>query len=475
MALATRCPHCNALFRVAADQLKLRGGLVRCGECGQVFDGLATLSYVDDAVLSAPATSPAAVGAVIAAIRKAEAVAAPALSPHEEESVARDLAVASTTPDSADGPRGAREAMTAEAALGAAALRPAHDAGTAAAIADAAFPAAEGDARASVSADRQASAEPATPTAAELAGPAAPGPHGSHRDTTTAPTERAGEADGAGALVPGATLPPTGQADQAATEEGEPVDSTLPAAESESPAPARERPANALATATAEETSASLQSSSEAGQTTLPAEAAQPGAATAAGEEGAQTTAAATTAADAPTAAFLQEQAVRKSRLPRPLLLAAVAVLALLLLAQLAVAFRAEILVHFPQSRPTLEQLCRVFRCTVDWPMRRELLAVVGTELQALPGADTYELTAVVRNRGQITVALPAIELTLTDTLNRIVARKVFTPADYLGADRDAETQRQAGMAAGADLTIRVAFEARAVNAAGFVVYPFYL
>ena len=43
MALATKCPHCNTTFRVASDQLKLRGGIVRCGTCQQVFDGNAAL------------------------------------------------------------------------------------------------------------------------------------------------------------------------------------------------------------------------------------------------------------------------------------------------------------------------------------------------------------------------------------------------------------------------------------------------
>lgn len=43
MALATQCPHCGTQFRVAADQLKLRGGIVRCGACQQIFDGNSAL------------------------------------------------------------------------------------------------------------------------------------------------------------------------------------------------------------------------------------------------------------------------------------------------------------------------------------------------------------------------------------------------------------------------------------------------
>src|SRR5476649_1222403 len=52
MALATKCPHCNTIFRVAHDQLKLRGGIVRCGACNEVFDGNAAL--VEPAAAKAP-------------------------------------------------------------------------------------------------------------------------------------------------------------------------------------------------------------------------------------------------------------------------------------------------------------------------------------------------------------------------------------------------------------------------------------
>jgi predicted Zn finger-like uncharacterized protein len=52
MVLATRCPQCGTTFRVVPDQIKVRGGLVRCGVCNYVFDGSATLA---DVVLPPPA------------------------------------------------------------------------------------------------------------------------------------------------------------------------------------------------------------------------------------------------------------------------------------------------------------------------------------------------------------------------------------------------------------------------------------
>ncbi|XYJ11201.1 DUF3426 domain-containing protein [Telluria sp. B2] len=54
MALATQCPHCGTMFRVASDQLKLRGGIVRCGACQEIFDGSATLVDLDAMPARAP-------------------------------------------------------------------------------------------------------------------------------------------------------------------------------------------------------------------------------------------------------------------------------------------------------------------------------------------------------------------------------------------------------------------------------------
>ncbi len=150
-------------------------------------------------------------------------------------------------------------------------------------------------------------------------------------------------------------------------------------------------------------------------------------------------------------------------------------VLLVLLLTQLAVLFRTELISRWPNLRPTLSQLCEVAGCTVAWPTRTELLAVVGSELQAIPGTDILELTAVIRNRAPFKVALPALEVALTDTSNRTLARKVFEPADYLTSNGESGSRIGEGLGPGSDYTVHVVFEARGLSAAGFIVYPFYL
>lgn len=43
MSLVTRCASCGTAFRVQPAQLSARAGQVRCGKCGEVFDGIAGL------------------------------------------------------------------------------------------------------------------------------------------------------------------------------------------------------------------------------------------------------------------------------------------------------------------------------------------------------------------------------------------------------------------------------------------------
>ena len=59
--LVTRCPACRTAFRLVADQLRLRQGLVRCGQCDTVFDAREHLIEVPAAPTpaAAPTSSPA--------------------------------------------------------------------------------------------------------------------------------------------------------------------------------------------------------------------------------------------------------------------------------------------------------------------------------------------------------------------------------------------------------------------------------
>ena len=121
MALATQCPHCGTMFRVASDQLKLRGGIVRCGACQEIFDGSATLVDLDQlpakgaaapAAGTAPGTAPAITPAASPAMAPNEA-AASSLAQPAATAPAPPLAAADELPFTIVEPEGASDAGAA--------------------------------------------------------------------------------------------------------------------------------------------------------------------------------------------------------------------------------------------------------------------------------------------------------------------------------------------------------------------------
>jgi predicted Zn finger-like uncharacterized protein len=359
MALATKCPQCDALFRVVADQLKLRGGLVRCGQCRAVFDAIGSLTYVDESALAQSRT-------VTALTRPASPAPSPTPAPATPPAEKKALGPATTL----------RIAPTAPATLaGIVTPRPS------------AAPAVEEKPALMRRGRGGRETAPQQHTMPEAGVPTLMAPHAA-RSTAGGPPQLEG--------IEVIELPPP------------PPEELEAAAEAEEPE-------------------------------------------------------------------FIRASPRRRRRGFSIFFTGGSLLLLLLVLAQLAVIFRGELLMRYPQARLALVDLCSVFGCTVNWPTRADQLAVIGSELQAIPGTDVLELTAVIRNRAAFRQSLPALEVTLTDTSNRALARKVFTPADYLAAAGEPSSRVAEGFGPGSDHTIRLFFEARGVQAAGFLVYPFYL
>lgn len=107
------------------------------------------------------------------------------------------------------------------------------------------------------------------------------------------------------------------------------------------------------------------------------------------------------------------------------------AVLALALAMQIAIDRRDVLAAHWPALTPALQALCQPFACRVA-PLRQlDAVVIEASSFQRLQ-ADRFRLGASLRNRADWPVALPAIELTLTDAQDQPLARRVL-PAQELG------------------------------------------
>jgi predicted Zn finger-like uncharacterized protein len=138
---------------------------------------------------------------------------------------------------------------------------------------------------------------------------------------------------------------------------------------------------------------------------------------------------------------------------------------------QCALAFRVELAVLWPEGRPALVALCDVAGCEVGLPAKVSLVGIEASDLHpdtAQPGR--LILTATLKNRAPFAQQFPHLELTLTDTADKAVARKVLTPADYLPAKSSAAD----GMPSSADQSLTVGVDARDMPASGYRLYLFY-
>src|SRR4030065_2964361 len=107
--------------------------------------------------------------------------------------------------------------------------------------------------------------------------------------------------------------------------------------------------------------------------------------------------------------------------------------LCLLLAGQSVYFLRNQLAAYYPDTQPVLASLCRVLQCKVGLLANADLIKLESSELQSAPerpGGVT--LNASLRNLAPYRQAYPSLELTLTDSANLALARRHFTPAEYL-------------------------------------------
>ena len=129
------------------------------------------------------------------------------------------------------------------------------------------------------------------------------------------------------------------------------------------------------------------------------------------------------------------QQAQKRERWRTPAMRIALSLMALLLLAGLAgqgaYQFRDLLAAQWPATRPMLAQGCEWVHCEINAPRRIDDVAVESSALSPAPGGGGYKLALVLRNRSALALAMPWIDLSLTDPSGQLVARRALAPADF--------------------------------------------
>ncbi len=144
----------------------------------------------------------------------------------------------------------------------------------------------------------------------------------------------------------------------------------------------------------------------------------------------------------------------------RIVLIILAAVLLLVLFAQVARFQRNTLAAWLPSLSPVLQAVCGPLNCEVEPAKQIESVLIDSSSFNKI-APDAYRLKVVIKNAGAIALAMPSLELTLTDTQDQALLRRILTPGE-LGAT-------EGTLAAGAEFSglvaIRISNSATSANA----------
>jgi predicted Zn finger-like uncharacterized protein len=148
----------------------------------------------------------------------------------------------------------------------------------------------------------------------------------------------------------------------------------------------------------------------------------------------------------------------------------AAGLLGALLLVQLAWWQRETVMVAWPDSQSLFLKACSHLGCKVEPPRDIDGLLVEPSDLRQIDGPHKLELKMPLRNRFDLALAYPAVELTLLDENNNIALRRVLWPQDYVKPG----TPIAAGLPARTTQTMIVRLDTGDAVASNFRVQIFY-
>ena len=465
MALATQCPHCGTMFRVASDQLKLRGGIVRCGSCQEIFDGSASLVDLDALPAKAPAEPETVAEPAPALVAEAEGepepvpavqAEAPAEPPAPAIPVDEPLAPLEVAVELATFEEQPVYTLDFDHTFDPFGILPKVDAPQ------------EGQPEAPLT-DAEETFKPVPPVLP-------PWSHMlKHPEPVPAEDEQpeaqpATDAHGPVGIDPAFNLPVDEElvALPLLDHEPEPVAAT----------PRVRQPADDAPPLLMRESTASTSQLAPAAAHVMPA--ARTPAAKRAEKAAARRSKLTPTriesqpklrAAEIDEPEFVKRgrQQEQNGRARKIALLAGAIGLLVLLFAQGALTFRNALAARFPAAKPALVSSCAVFGCRVELPAQADNLAIETGELTTL-GGGAYSFTTELRNTGGTAQAWPSLELALTDANDKPLVRRVFAPTDYLAAG----TLLANGIAPRAEQPIKLHFRVDDLKPSGYHIAVFY-
>jgi len=143
----------------------------------------------------------------------------------------------------------------------------------------------------------------------------------------------------------------------------------------------------------------------------------------------------------------------------------------IVLLAQATYFFRVELAAYFPGTKLALMSYCKLLNCNIPLPQKIEQLSIESSDLESDPKqASVIALNAILRNRAPYAQTYPNLELTLTNSMDEALARRIFSPAEYL---KPGEEEKQ-GLLPNHEIGIKLHLDTADLKPTGYRLFLFY-
>lgn len=145
--------------------------------------------------------------------------------------------------------------------------------------------------------------------------------------------------------------------------------------------------------------------------------------------------------------------------------------LIIVLLAQTLYFFRVELAAHLPGIKLALTSYCKLLNCDIPLPKKIDQLSIESSDLESDPKqASAIVLNAILRNRALYAQTYPNLELTLTNSMDEALARRIFPPAEYL---KPGEDEKQ-GLLSNHEIGIKLHLDTADLKPTGYRLFLFY-
>lgn len=132
---------------------------------------------------------------------------------------------------------------------------------------------------------------------------------------------------------------------------------------------------------------------------------------------------------------------------------------------------RTSISTDYPQYKPYLVQACAAINCKIDLPKNLDFFALDDSDMQEdYEHKNVIKFSSLLINNAPYAQAYPNIELTLTDTADQPVLRRLIKPSDYLASNTNAD----AGIDSREEMRINLSINVADVAVAGYRVLILY-